>query len=51
LGADKARSASGLTNKAFDRYNQAEDAGNYEVVVAIRKAQGAKVIPLKRKGI
>lgn len=48
LGTDKARGASGLTNKAFDRYCQVENDDCYEVVTAIRK-QKADVIPLKRK--
>jgi len=49
MGTDKARNASGLTNKAFDRYCQVENNDAFEVVTAIRKAKkrGA-VIPLKR---
>lgn len=49
MGADKARNASGLTNKAFDRYCQTEDDGAYEVVSAIRK-QKANVIPMRKRG-
>jgi len=48
LGAEKARNASGLTNKAFDRYCQTEDDGAYEVVTAIRRKK-ADVLPLKKK--
>ena len=48
LGADKARGASGLTNKAFDRYCPVEGDETFEVVTAIRKQMG-QVIPLKRK--
>ena len=48
LGAEKARNASGLTNKAFDRYCQTEDDGAYELVTAIRRKK-ADVLPLKKK--
>lgn len=37
LGTDKARSVSGLTNKAFDRYCQVENDGSFEVIASIRK--------------
>ncbi len=47
LGTDKARIASGLTNKAFDRYCQVENEGSFEVVTAIRKKK-AKVIPFSK---
>lgn len=47
LGTDKARVASGLTNKAFDRYRQVENEGSFEVVTAIRKKK-AKVIPFSK---
>jgi integrase len=52
LGTNKARDASGLTNKAFDRYCQVENNASYEVVAEIRKAKReAKVLPfpMKRK--
>lgn len=49
FGKEKARSASGLTNKAFDRYCQAEGDENYEVVTAIRKKQMGTVIPLRKR--
>jgi len=49
MGTDKARNASGLTNKAFDRYCQVENNDVFEVVTAIRKAKKmGSVIPLKR---
>jgi len=53
LGADKAKVASGLTNKAFDRYCQVEGDGSYEVITAIRTKKKAEVIQLFRsaKGI
>ncbi len=47
LGTDKARTASGLTNKAFDRYCTVENNGSYEIITAIVKAKKkAEVIPL-----
>ena len=46
---EKARNASCLTNKAFDRYNKAEDEGNYELVIAIRKANKATDVLLFSK--
>lgn len=49
LGTSKARDASGLTNKAFDRYCQVENNAPFEVVTEIRKAKsGAKVIPFSK---
>ncbi len=38
-GTETARSVSGLTNKAFDRYCQVENSGAFEVVTAIRNAK------------
>lgn len=52
LGTDKARTASGLTNKAFDRYCDVENSDAFEVVQAIRKKKkGApsKVVQIKKK--
>lgn len=50
LGSDKALTASGLTNKAFDRYCQVENTGAFETVTAImEKKKSAKIIPMKRK--
>jgi hypothetical protein len=50
LGTDKARSVSGLTNKAFDRYCQIENDGSFEVIKAIlKRKKKADVIPLKKK--
>jgi len=48
LGTDKARSASGLTNKAFDRYCEVENNGAFDVVTAIRKKKKGVVVPLKK---
>lgn len=49
MGSDKARNASGLTNKAFDRYCQVENNGAFEVVTEIRKAKKkADVIPIDK---
>lgn len=39
LGKEKALDASGLTNKAFERYCQVENSGAYDVVTAIRNAK------------
>lgn len=50
LGTDKARSVSGLTNKAFDRYCQVENDGSLEVIKAIIKMKKkADVIQFKKK--
>jgi hypothetical protein len=49
LGTDKARTASGLTNKAFDRYCQVENNGSFEVVKAIRKRKKSEVLPFKKR--
>jgi len=49
LGKDKARTVSGLTNKAFDRYCQAENDGRFEVVKAIRKKKKANILPFKTR--
>jgi len=48
LGSEKARNASGLTNKAFDRYCQVENDGILEVVTAIRKRK-ANVLPMRQR--
>lgn len=49
MGTEKALNASGLTNKAFERYCQVEQSDAYEVVTEIRKAKKAgKLIPMKR---
>lgn len=49
LGSEKAERASGLTNKAFRRYNQAINDGAFEVVTEIMKAKKrAKMIPISK---
>jgi len=48
LGADRALKASGLTNKAFDRYCQVENTDAYEVVREIRERKKGEVVPMKR---
>jgi hypothetical protein len=52
LGTDKARTASGLSNKAFDRYCDVENNDTFEIVTAIRKKKKktATVIPMGKKG-
>jgi len=47
LGTDDARIASGLTNKAFDRYCQVENTKSLDIVSAIRRKK-ADVLPFKR---
>lgn len=48
LGTAAARTASGLTNKAFDRYCEIENTESFETVRAIRKLKKkAEVIPIK----
>ncbi len=49
LGTDKALDASGLTNKAFERYCQVQNDGAFEVVTAIRKAKMGTVVPMKTR--
>jgi hypothetical protein len=49
LGTDKALDASGLTNKAFERYCQVQNDGAYEVITAIKKAKMATVLPMKKR--
>lgn len=50
LGKDDARKASGLTNKAFDRYCDVQDSGAFDVVTAAERARKkkAEVLPFKR---
>ncbi len=49
LGPKKAQQASGLTNKAFERYNQAITDGAYDVVTQIGKARKrGRLVPFKR---
>lgn len=48
LGTEKARAASGLTNKAFDRYCQIENIDALEVATAIRAKKKASIIPINR---
>jgi hypothetical protein len=49
LGTDKALDASGLTNKAFERYCQVQNDGAFEVVTSILKAKKkADVIPISK---
>ncbi len=49
LGSERALNASGLTNKAFERYCQVENNDAFEVVTEIRKRKMGEVIPLIRK--
>jgi hypothetical protein len=49
MGADRALKASGLTNKAFERYCQVENSDAFEVVTEILKTKKAKVINLNVK--
>lgn len=49
LGTDKARTASGLTNKAFDRYCTVENDGSFEVISAIRMKKKGEVIPIRKR--
>ena len=50
LGTDAARTASGLTNKAFDRYCDVQNTGAFDIATAARKAQQkkAEVLPFRR---
>ena len=49
LGSDRAKNASGLTNKAFDRYCQVESSDAFEVVTEIRRKKKGEVIPIRRR--
>lgn len=49
VGRKKSQEASGLTSKAFDRYNQALTDGAFEVVSQIRRAKKADVLPFKKQ--
>ena len=51
LGKEAALTASGLTNKAFERYCQVESSGAFDIVTAARnsKKKTAEVLPLKRR--
>lgn len=52
LGTEKAKTAAGLTNKAFDRYCDVENSDAFEVVKAIRKKKKgtpSKVVSIKKK--
>lgn len=49
LGSDKALEASGLTNKAFERYCQVQNDGAFEVVTAMRQARIGNVVPMKSR--
>lgn len=52
LGSDKALQASGLTNKAFERYCLVENSGAFETVRAVRQhRKSGKIIPLKTKKV
>lgn len=49
MGMVKALNASGLTNKAFERYCQVEKSDAFEVATEIRKAKKAvTVIPMRK---
>lgn len=47
LGSERAKAASGLTNKAFNRYCQVENSDAYEVVTEIRRKKG-EIVPLRK---
>ena len=49
LGTEKALKASGLTNRAFERYCQVENNDTFEVVKEVRKTKKAKVIKMNVK--
>lgn len=52
MGTEKALNASGLTNKAFERYCQVESTDAFEVVSEIRKAKkSGKLLSMKRTKI
>lgn len=51
MGAERAMQATGLSNKAFDRYCQVENRGSFETVQEIRKKMKGKVLPLKTGAI
>ncbi len=44
MGSDRAKNASGLSNKAFERYCQVENSDAFEVVSEIRKKKGEVVL-------
>jgi len=48
-GKQTALDASGLTNKAFERYCQVEEKGAFETVSAIHKKMAGKVVRLRKK--
>jgi hypothetical protein len=48
MGTDKAKNASGLTNKAFERYCQVENTDAFEVVTEIRKRKKGKIMAFKK---
>lgn len=48
-GKQSALDASGLTNKAFERYCQVEEEGAFETVTAIHKKMDGQVVRLRRK--
>lgn len=48
MGTDKAKNASGLTNKAFERYCQVENTDAFEVVTKIREKKKSRVVPFKK---
>jgi integrase len=49
MGTDKALKASGLTNKAFERYCQTENTDAFEVVTEIIKRRNVSSLDEKRK--
>jgi len=49
LGTDRAKVASGLTNKAFERYCQVENSDAFEVVTEIRRKKKGKVIRMDER--
>lgn len=53
LGTEKALTASGLTNKAFNRYCEIENSDSFETVTAImkKKKKSAEVLRLKKRDV
>ena len=49
-GSDKAKRATGLTNKAFERYCLAEDETAFEMAEIRGQKQGGKVVKFEKKG-
>lgn len=49
MGTEKALRASGLTNKAFERYCQTENADAFEVVTEIRKRKKGEVVSMEER--